>query len=267
MYKQPDCSALRAAHGALARAEREAEQTKTQILLANLRLVVYMAKRRRSSHLGFLDLIQEGNAGLMRALERFDSQRGVRFSTYACWWIRQAIDRALVNQDKTIRVPNHVIERTNKLRATVAAFRQRYQRAPTDQELSVALAWPLHVVEQTRQMRHPVRWLDEGLDDDGFRFEEMAQDDQHLPPDEEIARLQLQQCLASSLDALPKRDAQVLRLRFGLEADCTYTLKEIGEQMGLSRERIRQIEKGALKKLRHAAIAASLAEAAGIAEN
>ena len=264
--RQSECPALRAAHCALTRAERETEQAKTQILLSNLRLVVYMAKRRRSSHLVLLDLIQEGNAGLMRALERFDPHRGAKFSTYACWWIRQAIDRALANQDETIRVPNHVIERKKKLHAAVAAFRQRHRRAPTDQELSAALAWPLHVVERTQQTQHPVCSLHEGNDDGDLRFDDIAPDGQRLPLDEEIARLQLQQCLETSLDALPKRDAQVLRLRFGLETDCAYTLKEIGEQMGLSRERIRQIEKGALQKLRCSAVGASLAEAAGLAE-
>jgi RNA polymerase primary sigma factor len=142
---------------------------------------------------------------------------------------------------------------------------QRYQRPPTDRELSAALSWPLHVVEQTRQEHHVIGWLHDSTDDDNFRFDDIVQDDQVSRPDEDIARLQLQQCVVDSLDTLPKRDAQILRLRFGLGTDRAYTLQEIGEQMGLSRERIRQIEKAALEKLRLSAAGASLAEAAGIA--
>ena len=263
--KRPECPALRVAHRAATRAQRELAQAKTQMIVANLRLVIYMAKRHYSTHLSFLDLIQEGNAGLMRALERFDPQRGVKFATYACWWIRQSISRAVVNQNEIIRVPNHVVERKNKLRKTIATLHQRYQRPPTDRELSAALSWPLHVVEQTRQEHHVIGWLHDSADDDNFRFDDIVQDDQVSRPDEDIARLQLQQCVVNSLDTLPKRDAQVLRLRFGLETDRAYTLQEIGEQMGLSRERIRQIEKAALEKLRLSAAGASLAEAAGIA--
>jgi RNA polymerase sigma factor (sigma-70 family) len=256
--------ALRAAHRAFTHAQRELEQAKRQMILANLRLVIYIAKRHQGTHLSFLDLIQEGNAGLMRALERFDPQRGVKFATYACWWIRQSINRALVNQNETIRVPNHVVERKSKLRQAITALHRRYQRPPTDRELSAALSWPLHVVERTRQERHTVRWGNDSIDEDSLRLDDIVEDERLSTPDEAIAHLQLQQCIANSLDTLPKRDAQVLRLRFGLETDHAYTLREIGEKMGLSRERIRQIEKAALKKLRLSATGASLAEVAGI---
>ena len=258
------CPRLRAAHCALTRAQRELEQAKHQMLQANLRLVVYMAKRHQGTHLSFLDLIQEGNTGLMRALERFDPQRGVKFATYACWWIRQTISRALINQNETIRVPNHVVERKSKLRQAIVALHQRYQRPPTDRELSAALSWPLHMVEQTRQERHTLQWGHDALHDDHLRLDDMVQDEQLVPLDEAIARLELHQCVADSLGTLPKRDAEVLRLRFGLETDRAYTLREIGEKMGLSRERIRQIEKEALKKLRFSVAGDSLAEAAGI---
>jgi RNA polymerase primary sigma factor len=258
------CPRLRAAHCALTRAQRELEQAKHQMLQANLRLVIYMAKRHQGTHLSFLDLIQEGNTGLMRALERFDPQRGVKFATYACWWIRQTISRALINQNETIRVPNHVVERKSKLRQAIVALHQRYQRPPTDRELSAALSWHLHMVEQTRQERHTLQWGHDALHDDHLRLDDMVQDEQLAPLDEAIARLELQQCVADSLDTLPKRDAEVLRLRFGLETDRAYTLREIGEKMGLSRERIRQIEKEALKKLRFSVAGDSLAEAAGI---
>jgi len=264
LRRRPACPALRAAHCAFTRAQRELEQAKTQMILANLRLVIYMAKRHQGTHLSFLDLIQEGNTGLMRALERFDPQRGIKFATYACWWIRQTINRALINQNDTIRLPNHVVERKSKLRNTVAALNQRYQRPPTDRELSAALSWPLHMVEQTRQERHTIHWGNESIDENNLKLDDILQDDQLSPPDEEIARLQLRQCVANSLDTLPKRDAQVLRLRFGLETDHPYTLREIGEKMGLSRERIRQIEKAALEKLRFSVAGTSLAEVAGI---
>ena len=264
LRRHATCPRLRAAHCALTRAQRELEQAKHQMLLANLRLVIYMAKRHQGTHLSFLDLIQEGNTGLMRALERFDPQRGVKFATYACWWIRQTMSRALVNQNETIRVPNHVVERKSKLRQAIVALHQRYQRPPTNQELSAALSWPLYMVEQTRQERRTLRWGNDALPENHLRLDDMVQDDQLAPPDEAIARLELQQCVADSLDTLPKRDAEVLRLRFGLETDRAYTLREIGEKMGLSRERIRQIEKTALAKLRFSVAGASLAEAAGL---
>jgi RNA polymerase sigma factor (sigma-70 family) len=257
---QPEEPLLRAAHAALARTEQTLEQAKAEMLRANLRLVIYVAKRYRDQGVPFLDLIQEGNIGLMRALEKFEPDRGLRFVTYAHWWVRQAISRAVIEQRCTVRLPGHVVERKNKLRATSDKLWQVYGRSPTVPELSVALGWSQEEVETLQGARQVVVQLHEPVTDDGRRLEDMMEDEQTPQPDVLVADKELQQRVAACLADLPEREACILRLRFGLQTDHAHSLKEIGDLFGLSRERIRQLERIALEKLRHADCTESLAD-------
>jgi RNA polymerase primary sigma factor len=220
------------------------------MLRANLRLVIYIAKQFRQDQVPFLDLIQEGNIGLMRALEKFEPSRGLKFITYAHWWVRQAIGRAIVDQSRTVRLPSHVIERKNKLRAAETKLRQVDRRIPNVQELSVELGWTPEEIEALRDTRQVMVRLHEPLAEDGRLFEEMVEDEQSLDPDRVVSQRELREQVAACLKSLPDREAQILRLRFGLDTDRAHSLKEIGDLYGLSRERIRQLERLALKKLR-----------------
>ena len=246
----PDDPALRAARRGWDRTQCALEAAKAQMLRANLRLVIYVAKRYRNNEVSFLDLIQEGNMGLMRALERFDPSRGVRFITYAHWWVRQAIGRAIVEQRRTVRLPVHVVERKNKLRAANAKLWHVHQRAPTPHELSAALGWTPQEVERTQDTGQVMVRLQAPLSEDGQRLEEVMEDEQSPDPSVVVAERELQQRVADCLSGLPEREAHILRLRFGLGTDRPQSLREIGDLYGLSRERIRQLESLALKKLR-----------------
>ncbi len=262
--RHPDDPALCAAHSACTRAQRQLEQAKAQMLRANLRLVIHIAKQYRDQGVPFLDLIQEGNMGLMRALEKFEPQRGLKFVTYAHWWVRQAVSRAIIEQRGTVRLPGHVVERKNKLRAVSDKFWQIHSRAPNAQELAAALAWTPQEVETLQGARQVVMPLHEPVTDDGRKLEEEIEDDQAASPDVLVADRQLQQHMATCLADLTDREARVLRLRFGLETEHSHSLKEIGDLFGLSRERIRQIEKMALQKLRasnHSAVLADFTNA------
>jgi RNA polymerase primary sigma factor len=257
---QPDDAALRAAHTALVRSERELERAKAEMLRANLRLAIYVAKRYRGQGVPFLDLIQEGNLGLMRALEKFEPERGLKFVTYAHWWVRQAISRAIIEQRGTVRLPGHVVERRSKLRAASDKLWQVHGREPSVQELSAALGWPQEEVEALQGTRQVIVQLHEPVTDDGRRIEDTMEDEQTPRPDVLVADRELQQRIAVCLADLPEREARILRLRFGLETDHAHSLKEIGEIFGLSRERIRQLERIALAKLRQAECGGLLAD-------
>jgi RNA polymerase primary sigma factor len=246
----PDDVALRAAQHGWQRAQRQLEQAKTQMLCANLRLVVHVAKKYRDQDVPLLDLIQEGNIGLMRAIDRFNPERGFKFATYAYWWIRQAISRSVVEQGGAIRIPTHVIERQHKLRATSDQLYQVHGRIPTAQELSAQLGWTPNEIERLRGSQQTVLRLNTPLSEDGWTLEDVVKDERLSSPEAQFEALELQQCLASGLDALTRREALVLSLRFGLQHDRTHNLREIGERLGLSHERIRQIEQIALEKLR-----------------
>jgi len=257
---QPDDLALRAARRGWSRTQRALEEAKAQMLRANLRLVIYMAKRYLNDEVPFLDLVQEGNIGLMRGLEKFEPSRGLKFVTYAHWWVRQAIGRALVEQRRTVRLPSHVVERKNKLRAAEAKLWQVHKRTPTPQELSAELGWLSQKVEGLQDTRQVIVRLQEPLSEDGKRLEESMEDEQSPDPYIVVAQRELQQRMADCLSNLPEREAHILRLRFGLDTDRPQTLSEIGNLYGLSRERIRQLETLALKKLRGSKPRALLAD-------
>lgn len=264
-HAQPDDPALHAASCAWRRAQRALAQAQAQMLCANLRLVVSVAKRYRHRGVPFLDLIQEGNIGLMRALDKFEPRRGLKFITYAHWWVHQAISRAIVEQQSTIRLPGYLVDHRSKLQNAETKLEQRYGRSPTGQELGHALGWTPHKVATVQGIKPILVRLHEPLRDDGRRLEETLEDERISPPDTLVANTELRQHVEASLADLPEREARLLRLRFGLATDHPHSLKEIGALFGLSRERIRQLEKKALEKLRHSARGAVLADLAGVA--
>jgi RNA polymerase sigma factor (sigma-70 family) len=257
---RPDRPALRAAQRGWERAQRELEQAEAQMLRANLRLVVHVAKNYRDQGVPFLDLIQEGNIGLMRAVAKFEPERGLKFATYAHWWLRQAISRAVMEQQRTVRLPGYIVERKQKLRAASDKLYQVHGRAPTPQELSAVLEWTPQEIERLQGLQPVIMRLHEPVTHDGGKLENALEDEQTLPPDDLVENRELWQCMMSCLADLPEREAQILRLRYGLETDRPHTLREIGECLGLSHERIRQIERIALEKLRESGASAGIAD-------
>ena len=256
----PDDPAVRASHQGWQRAQRELEQAKTQMLCANLRLVVYVAKKYRDQEVPLLDLIQEGNIGLMRAIDRFEPERGLKFVTYAYWWVRQAVSRTVIEQGGTVRLPIHVVERQQKIRATSDRMYQVHGRLPTSQELSAELGWSPQEIERLWGSQNVVLRLHAPLSDDGQTLEDIVEDERVSSPDAQMEERELRQCLSLGLAGLTEREARVLRLRFGLESGRPHHLREIGEQLGLSHERIRQIEHIALEKLRAPEFGACIAD-------
>lgn len=247
---QPDNTALRTAQRLVRRAQHALEQAKAQMMHANLRLVIHVANRYRKRGLAFLDLIQEGNLGLMRALEKFEPERDLKFVTYAHWWIRQAISRAITEQNRTVRLPSHVIERKNKLRATSDKLWDVYGRAPSVQELGTALGWTGKEVEDLLVAGQPITRLHESRTEEGNMLLDILADTEAVHPEDVVAEEQLQRRVTECLDSLSEREAFVLRQRFGLGCDQPRTLQEIADELGLSRERVRQVEKQACEKLR-----------------
>jgi len=222
------------------------------LVKANSRLVISMAKKYRGQGVPFLDLIQEGNVGLMKAADKFDYCRGFKFSTYATWWIRQAITRALANQGRTIRVPVHMSDRIRKLFAIAQAMEQDLGRRPTPEELGLRMGVPAskvrHMLRVSRRSLSLEKPVGEEQDSELGHF---IEDDQSPDPLEEAAFQLLQGDIDDMLECLTAREARILRLRFGLDNGQPHTLKEVGRKFNLTRERIRQIEQEALFKLRH----------------
>ncbi len=257
--RHPDDSRLVAAWRAWSLAQQHLAKAKADMLQANLRLVIYVARSYRHAELPLLDLVQEGNIGLMRAIEKFEPERGFKFVTYAYWWIRQAIGRGIIQQGRTVRLPSYLIERRNKLLATARQLNQR-PGAPTDIEaLGSALGWPPKEIEDLLAVTQSALSLQQMDREDGREPIDLLAASPDQAPEDTVSRVELQRCLASCMDALTPREVFILRQRYGFDEE-PQSLREIGETLGLSRERVRQIERAALERLRQYAIRDALAE-------
>jgi RNA polymerase primary sigma factor len=236
----------------LHRVREVGDAARAHLIRANTRLVVSIAKKYRGRGLQFLDLIQEGNVGLMKAVEKYDYRRGNRFSTYATWWIRQAVTRALANHGRTIRIPAHLGGRISKLYQVAQELEQEFGRQPTAEEIAENMDLPADRVRwMLRTSRQPVHLERPVGDESDAELGDFIEDIEAPPPAESVAQKMLTEEIGVILDQLTPREARILRLRYGLQDGESRTLKEVGEMFGLSRERIRQLEKEALRKLRH----------------